>query len=90
MCRLDSMRSYALATSPSEAAYLVLLGLFFGIAASVLTGHLLRNLLFGVRSWDLSILTRVPATLAVATLIATWVPARRACRRHQPNRSAAQ
>ncbi len=61
-----------------EAAYLVLIGLVFGIAASFFIGRLLRSLLFGVSSWDLSVLTGVSATLAVATLIAAWIPARRA------------
>jgi hypothetical protein len=53
-----------------EAAYLVLLGLVFGIAASFLTGRFLHSLPFGVRSWDLSILTGVSTTFVVATLIA--------------------
>jgi macrolide transport system ATP-binding/permease protein len=61
-----------------EAAYLVLFGLVFGIAASFFIGRLLRSLLFGVSSWDVSVLTGVSATLAVATLIAAWIPARRA------------
>src|ERR1700742_4429652 len=32
----------------------------------------------GVLSWDLFVLTGVSATLAAATLIAAWIPARRA------------
>lgn len=61
-----------------EAGYLAVLGLAAGIAASMLTGRFLRSLLFGVRSWDLSIVAGVSATLAAATLIAAWIPARRA------------
>ena len=61
-----------------EAAYLVLLGLVFGIAASFLTGRFLTSLLFGVRSLDLSVLTAVTAALAATALIAAWIPARRA------------
>lgn len=61
-----------------EAAYLVLLGLVIGTAASFLTGRLLTSLLFGVRSWDLSILITVSATIAATTFIAAWIPARRA------------
>jgi len=61
-----------------EAAYLVLLGLVIGTAASFLTGRLLTSLLFGVRSWDLSILIAVSATIAATTFIAAWIPARRA------------
>jgi macrolide transport system ATP-binding/permease protein len=61
-----------------EAAYLVLLGLVIGTAASFLTGHLLTSLLFDVRSWDLSILLAVSATIAATTFIAALIPARRA------------
>jgi ABC-type antimicrobial peptide transport system permease subunit len=61
-----------------EAAYLVLLGLAIGIAASALTGRFLGSLLFGVGAWDPSILIGVSTTLAAATLIAAWIPARRA------------
>ncbi|MFZ0742858.1 MAG: ABC transporter permease [Terracidiphilus sp.] len=61
-----------------EAAYLVLLGLVFGIAGSFLAARFLQSLFFGVHSWDLFILTGVSTTLAAATLIAAWIPARRA------------
>jgi predicted permease len=61
-----------------EAAFLVLLGFAFGVAVSFLIGRFLRSLLFGVASWDLSILTGVSVTLAAAALIAAWIPARRA------------
>lgn len=62
----------------TEATSLVLLGLLIGIGISFLTGHLLESLLFGVRSWDLSILAIVSATLTAAALSAAWMPARRA------------
>jgi len=62
----------------TEAAWLVLLGVVCGVGASVLTGGFLRSLLFGVRSWDVSILAGVSAALAVAALTAAWIPARRA------------
>lgn len=61
-----------------EAATLVLFGLVFGTAAAAVSGRFLQSLLFGVRSWDLSILATVSATLAAAALIAAWIPARRA------------
>ena len=61
-----------------EAASLVLLGLGFGVTAAFLAGRLLRSLLFGVRSWEPSILAVVAAALAAAALAAAWIPARRA------------
>lgn len=62
----------------TEAAWLVFLGVVFGIGASFLTGGFLRSLLFGVRSGDATILAGVSATLAAAALTAAWIPARRA------------
>ena len=38
----------------------------------------MRGLLFGVRSWDVATLAPVAAILALATLAATFLPARRA------------
>ena len=61
-----------------EAASLVLLGLAFGIAASLLTGRFLRGLLFGVCSWDFTVLAVVSVILIAAALIAAWIPADRA------------
>jgi macrolide transport system ATP-binding/permease protein len=62
----------------SEAARLILVGIACGAAVSLLTGHYLGSLLFGVRSWDLSILVSVSGVLAATALIASWIPARRA------------
>jgi predicted permease len=75
---LGAERSSILRLILGEAAYLVVLGLVFGIAGAFLTGRFLRSLLFGVESWDISILTAVCAALAVAALIAAWIPGRRA------------
>lgn len=61
-----------------EAASLVLIGLAFGIAASLLTGRFLAGLLFGVRSWDFAVLAVVSVILTAAALIAAWIPAERA------------
>jgi ABC-type antimicrobial peptide transport system permease subunit len=61
-----------------EASYLMLLGLMFGITGSFLAGRFLRSVLFGVRSWDLSVLAAISVTLGAAALTAAWIPARRA------------
>ena len=61
-----------------EAAWLVLLGLLLGICGSFFMGRLLTSLLFGVRSWDLSILAGITVVLGVAALNAALIPARRA------------
>jgi ABC-type antimicrobial peptide transport system permease subunit len=46
----------------------------------MLLGQLLSKLLFGVTPFDLQTLVAVPAVLGVATIAASWLPARRAMR----------
>jgi ABC-type lipoprotein release transport system permease subunit len=38
----------------------------------------MRSLLFGVRSWDISILIAVATVLVASALLASYIPARRA------------
>jgi len=55
-------------------------GLLVGVGASMLMGQLLSKLLFGVTPFDAPTLIAVPAVLGMATIIASWLPARRAMR----------
>jgi ABC-type antimicrobial peptide transport system permease subunit len=55
-------------------------GLGLGVAMSMMLGQLLSKLLFGVTPFDVPTLLGVPAVLGVATLAASWLPARRAMR----------
>jgi ABC-type lipoprotein release transport system permease subunit len=43
-------------------------------------GQLLSKLLFGVTAFDAPTLIAVPAVLGIATMMASWLPARRAMR----------
>jgi macrolide transport system ATP-binding/permease protein len=61
-----------------EAALLVLLGLTFGIVASLLAVRFLQVLLFGVRSWDFTVFTVISLVFTAVALIAAWIPADRA------------
>jgi ABC-type antimicrobial peptide transport system permease subunit len=61
-----------------EAGWLTLIGLVLGLAGSIAAGTLMRSLLFGVRSWDISILAIVAAVLIGSALLASYIPARRA------------
>jgi predicted permease len=56
------------------------LGLGLGVAMSMALGQLLSKVLFGVTPFDPPTLLAVPAVLGVATLAASWLPARRAMR----------
>jgi putative ABC transport system permease protein len=59
---------------------IVLLGVSIGLAASAIAGPLLAHLLYGVRPRDPLTLVAGPAILAVISLLALWLPARRAMR----------
>jgi macrolide transport system ATP-binding/permease protein len=62
----------------SEAGRLAVVALFLGVPGSIAAGMFMRSLLFGVRSWDLSILAAVSAVLMMSALLASYIPARRA------------
>jgi ABC-type antimicrobial peptide transport system permease subunit len=61
-----------------EAARLTIVGLVIGLVGAIAAGIFMRSLLFGVRSWNASILGSVIAMLVITALLASFVPARRA------------
>jgi predicted permease len=61
-----------------EAGVLTTLGIAIGLACSLAVAKLLRDLLFGVQPWDVPTLAAVTIILALAALIASYLPARRA------------
>ena len=61
-----------------ESGRLAIAGIASGLVFSVVTGSLMRGLLFGVQSWDASVLCAVVGVLAAAALLASYLPARRA------------
>jgi predicted permease len=75
---LGAQRSSVYRLILREAGWLTLIGLVLGFAGSIAAGALLRSLLFGVRSWDISILAIVAAVLIASALLASYIPARRA------------
>ena len=61
-----------------EAGFLTAIGIAAGIGCSLLVTTLLRDLLFGIESWDVRTLATVAVVLASAALAASFIPARRA------------
>jgi macrolide transport system ATP-binding/permease protein len=61
-----------------EAGWLTLFGIAIGLCGSIAAGMFMRSLLFGVQSWDFSILGGVAGVLVAFALLASYVPARRA------------
>jgi macrolide transport system ATP-binding/permease protein len=62
----------------AEAGRLTALGLAIGIMGALAASSLLRGLLFGVRSWDVPTLGAVATVLGASSLLASYLPARRA------------
>ncbi|HEY1902044.1 MAG TPA: ABC transporter permease [Terracidiphilus sp.] len=61
-----------------EAAWLVALGVLFGLAGSMGSALLMGKLLFGVQAWDAETLVGVAVLLATVAMLASYFPARRA------------
>jgi len=78
----------ALGATPSDILRLVLkggmaltlLGIMIGLPAAIALTSLIKKLLFGVGSMDPLTFVSIPALLAVAALVACYVPARRAAK----------
>jgi predicted permease len=58
----------------------VSVGLALGIPAAIVSGALIASRLFDVRPWDPALLVRAALLLVLATLVAAFIPARRAAR----------
>jgi predicted permease len=56
----------------------VSVGLALGLPAAIGSGALIASRLFGVRPWDPALLVRAALLLVAATLVAAFIPARRA------------
>ena len=75
---LGAQRSAVYKLVMRQAGWLTVAGLAIGLACSVGTSLLIRKLLFGVQAWDAVTLGCVAALLGLASLAATFLPARRA------------
>jgi ABC-type antimicrobial peptide transport system permease subunit len=61
-----------------EATWVALVGTSVGILCAIAAATLARHLLFGVGPWDLPTVAVVGIVVVTATLLASYVPARRA------------
>jgi predicted permease len=75
---LGAQRSSVYSLVTRQAAWLTLAGLSIGLVCSVETSMLMRNLLFGIQAWDAVTLAGVALLLGVASIAASFLPARRA------------
>ena len=75
---LGAQRSSVYRLILKEAAWLAAMGIGLGLIGSMAAGRLMRGLLFGVQAWDVQTLAAVTAVLGVSSLLAAYIPARRA------------
>jgi predicted permease len=61
-----------------EAGWLTGFGIVAGLFCSIAVATLMRKLLFGIHTWDMSTLAAVAVLLGVSALLASYFPARRA------------
>ncbi len=61
-----------------EAGWLTGFGIAAGLGCSIAVATLMRKLLFGIHTWDVSTLAAVAVVLGVSALLASYFPARRA------------
>jgi len=61
-----------------QGMIVAVVGLAIGLAAALVAARLMKGLLYGVGPYDVATLVAVTAVIALATLIANWLPALRA------------
>ena len=75
---LGAQRTMVFRMILSESFRLIAVGLVIGLITAMTAGLLMHKLLFGVHAWDTGILASVGLLLAVTSLLAGFLPARRA------------
>ena len=77
---LGAQRSAVLRMIMREGSIMLLCGVVLGLLLAMATGKILSGILYQVGALDPVAFTAAPLLLAVAALVATWLPARRATR----------
>jgi ABC-type antimicrobial peptide transport system permease subunit len=75
---LGAQRSSVYQLILREAGRLIVAGIAIGLVVAVGAATLMRGLLFGVQTWDIPTLGGVAAVLGLTSLLASYLPARRA------------
>jgi macrolide transport system ATP-binding/permease protein len=75
---LGAQRSSVYQLVMREAVWLTGVGVAAGLVCALAAATLMRSLLFGVQAFDATTLVTTAAVLALASLLATYIPARRA------------
>ena len=77
---LGATRSHIHALILGQGVRLLAVGLAIGLAGALAFSRVLGSFLFEVKAVDVAIYVAVSALLALAAIVACWLPARRASR----------
>ena len=77
---LGAQRAAVMRMIMREGSIMLLCGVTLGLLLAILTGKILSGILYQVAALDPVAFTTAQLVLALATLLATWLPARRATR----------
>lgn len=77
---LGAQRSSVYQLVMKEAVWLTAIGVVVGLLCSLAAAASIRSLLFGVQVWDAGTLVATAVVLAGASLLASYIPARRAAK----------
>jgi predicted permease len=77
---LGADRQRVLGMVMRDAAWLTAAGLAIGLPIALLLGRAMSGLLFGIRGYDPLVFVSAPLALGTASMIASYLPARRATR----------
>jgi predicted permease len=77
---LGAQRTAVLRMIMREGSIMLLCGVALGLVLAAATGKVVSGILYGVGALDPIAFATAPVILAIAALIATWIPARRATR----------
>jgi predicted permease len=75
---LGAQRSSVYRLVLGEAGRVAAIGIGFGLVCSIAGATLMGHLLFGTRPWDVPTLAAVATVLVLSSLLASYIPARRA------------
>jgi macrolide transport system ATP-binding/permease protein len=75
---LGAQRASVYSMVMRQAGWLTVIGVGVGLVCSIGACMLMRNVLFGVAAWDVQTLAAVAFVLGIASLLASFLPARRA------------
>ncbi len=77
---IGAVHSQVLAQIMKQGLHVTAIGILIGLGGALVANRMIVSLLYGVQPADFPTIASVVATVTAVALIASWIPARRACR----------